>query len=185
MKQKIKILFLMLLVAIMGASIFGIIHDQISYTISEEYFTQFKFKQFGVPWAYEHPRLGAIYIGFWATWWVGLIVWLFLGLFSLNFNTPTHMKKELSYSYVIAFSVAFCFSITGIVLGYYVVNENNVSNYNHWLWSGVKDPVQFVRVGYMHNASYIGGLVGMFTGLIFLTVKKYHYKKIEKDLTRS
>ena len=48
-----------LVIAIIIAGIYGAIHDQISFTFSEEYFTRFKFIQFNLSWAYESPRLGA------------------------------------------------------------------------------------------------------------------------------
>ncbi len=34
--------------AILLSGLYGIIHDQISYTVSPEYFTKFKFQQFGI-----------------------------------------------------------------------------------------------------------------------------------------
>ncbi|MGB0763409.1 MAG: hypothetical protein ACPGO0_05625, partial [Acidimicrobiales bacterium] len=66
----------MLVVCVAGALIaglYGIIHDQITYTISPEYFTKLKFYQFeyvdfGLP-----NRAFVLFIGFLATWWVGFI----------------------------------------------------------------------------------------------------------------
>lgn len=78
----------MLFFAIVIAAIYGMLHNQISYTFSEEYFTQFKFKQFGIPWAYETPRLGAAYVGALATWRMGIIVFIILGLLGFMFYSP-------------------------------------------------------------------------------------------------
>ena len=61
-----------LVIAIIIAGIHGAIHDQISFTFSEEYFTRFKFIQFNLSWAYESPRLGAALVGFLAAWWMAL-----------------------------------------------------------------------------------------------------------------
>ena len=68
--------------ALMGALIaglYGVVHDQITYSMSPEYFTRVKFFQFhyadfGLP-----PRSFVAEIGFLATWWVGLIAGWFLG----------------------------------------------------------------------------------------------------------
>src|SRR5690349_25031334 len=60
------------------AGCYGIVHDQITYSISEEYFTrlkviQFRYADFGFP-----PRVLVAEIGFLATWWVGFIAALWL-----------------------------------------------------------------------------------------------------------
>lgn len=42
-------------------------------------------------------------------------------------------------------------------------------------WSnpdGLADPVSFARVGTMHNFSYIGGLVGIVTGIAYLVIQR-------------
>ena len=44
--RKILNFFLIILASILIAGIYGILHDQITYTISYEYFTLFKFEQF-------------------------------------------------------------------------------------------------------------------------------------------
>ena len=55
------------------AGAYGALHDQVSYTISPEYFTKLKFEQFA--WAdFGWPRRAFVaQVGFLATWWVGLI----------------------------------------------------------------------------------------------------------------
>ena len=56
------------------AGLYGIVHDQITYSISHEYFTKLKFKQF---WYADFGLGDRFYvgtIGFLATWWVGFFV---------------------------------------------------------------------------------------------------------------
>ena len=73
------------------AGCYGMLHDQVSYTISPEYFTKMKFHQFAwadIGWP---PRVFASVIGFLASWWVGLIGgWLLarLGLAKLAEQGP-------------------------------------------------------------------------------------------------
>ncbi len=75
---------LLLALAGMGiAGIFGILHDQITYTISPEYFTRMKFDQFSYADFGYPPRIFVAEIGFLATWWVGLIAAWFLARVAL------------------------------------------------------------------------------------------------------
>jgi hypothetical protein len=69
------------LLAMVGALIagcFGILHDQVTYTISPEYFTRMKFGQFRSADFGFSERIFVAEIGFLATWWVGLVVTWFL-----------------------------------------------------------------------------------------------------------
>jgi hypothetical protein len=69
-----------ILVAIIGgliAGAYGIVHDQVTYTIAPEYFTKLKFHQFHYADFGLGNRIFAATIGFLATWWVGAIAaWL-------------------------------------------------------------------------------------------------------------
>ena len=175
--QKIGIYFLMLIFSAVVAGIYGILHDQISYTLSEEYFTQFKFKQFGILWSYDAPRLGAAYVGALATWWVGILVFIVLGLLGFMFHSPRQMVSNISKSFFVVIGVAFLTSLAGLAFGYYQVNEQTLSQYAQWLRPGVTNPIQFLRVGFMHNASYLGGLTGLLSGIIYLVICKLRDNK--------
>ena len=50
--------------SIMVAGAFGVLHDQISYTVSPEFFTRFKFIQFGLLDPDVPERLRAATVGF-------------------------------------------------------------------------------------------------------------------------
>jgi hypothetical protein len=62
---------LILIIAPLVAGLYGIFHDQLTYTISPEYYTKFKFIQFGLiedAGVYVlNPRWCAGYVGFMAT----------------------------------------------------------------------------------------------------------------------
>ncbi len=60
------------------AAVYGIVHDQITYSISPEYFTRLKFIQFhyadfGLP-----RRVFVAEVGVLATWWAGFIAGWFI-----------------------------------------------------------------------------------------------------------
>ena len=179
---KIGMYLIMFIPAALIAGIYGSVHDQISYSFSNEYFTHFKFIQFSIPWAHESPRLGAAIVGALATWWMGILVFLILGLFGFMFYSPKQMALELLKSFGVVVAVALCTGIAGLVYGYAHVNDSTISDYNQWIRPGVTDPIQFVRVGFMHNASYLGGLTGLVSGVFYLFLSKKSYnKKLKGD----
>ncbi len=62
--KKFGILLLSILISVLVASIYGALHDQITYSISSEYFTVYKFDQFGFQeWGNNTPRLTTALIG--------------------------------------------------------------------------------------------------------------------------
>src|SRR4051812_43372696 len=60
------------------AGAYGILHDQVTYTLSEEYFTKFKAVQFRWADLGWPRRVFVSEVGFLATWWVGFIAGWFL-----------------------------------------------------------------------------------------------------------
>lgn len=173
--KKIGVYLLLLFFAAVVASFYGAVHDQISYTFSAEYFTKFKFEQFGMPWARNTPRAGAALVGALATWWMGVLIFMVLGLFGFFFRTPRLMAVNLAKSFVVVILVALVTGLVGLAYGYYRVNDETIAHYMHWVWPEVDDPVQFVRVGFMHNASYLGGVLGLITGIAFLLIARQRY----------
>jgi hypothetical protein len=149
------------------AGLYGIIHDQVTYSISHEYFTRLKFQQFhyanfGLP-----PRAFVAEIGFLATWWVGFIAGWFIARTTVPaFPRPIAFRHSLR-----GFLIVFAFALAAAMVGY-VVGILHGPNYKAWedLASrlAVRDLRSFVRVAYIHNASYLGGLVGLVVAIIHL-----------------
>jgi len=169
---KISIYLALLVFAALISGSYGALHDQVSYSFSHEYFTRFKFIQFSIPWAYDAPRLGAAYVGFLATWWMGVLVFVFLGLLSFLFKQPMQMLKYSIQAMLVVALVALVTGLAGLAIGYIQVNQSTISAYAQWIHPGVNDPVQFIRVGFMHNAGYLGGATGFVAGVTYLLWKK-------------
>ena len=162
--------------AVMGALIagaYGILHDQISYTISPEYFTKLKFEQFHYA-NFGFPRRVFVgEVGFLATWWVGF----FAAWFLARLSVPTwSIKKAFQYTltgFGIVFGSAMAAGIIGGVVGYY---RRSNSDFTGWqentVMNGVRDLPAFVNVAYIHNAGYLGALVGLIAALGYLKWKK-------------
>lgn len=101
---------------IISAGIFGIIHNQIPYTISPEYFTKFKFQQFEIP-EYFLNRVGVAFIGWNATWWVGLILGTILAIFMLRDNLHSSLLIKAVKTIGIILLLASVVGLMGLVFG--------------------------------------------------------------------
>lgn len=150
---------------------FGIIHDQVTYTISPEYFTRMKFDQFrsadfGFP-----PRVFVAEIGFLATWWVGLISGWFLARLAIpRCDAPT--GKVLAAMLVIMTAAVSCGIIGGLSGPFFLERRTG------WRESmdsmGVTDHPAFLRVAGIHLGSYAGALFGwIFTMWRIARIKRF------------
>ncbi len=165
MKKKIGILILTIILTPILAGIYGLIHDQISYSISPEYFTKFKFEQFGfVEYGLDDKRTTVGIIGVWATWWIGLIIGTVNGLTGLIQVNYKLMTKSILKATFLIFTIAVLFGVFGLIFGYLLLSNTEID----WNFpSDLIDKKSFITVGTMHNFSYVGGFVGMIIGMIY------------------
>lgn len=160
----------MLGIALAGAlvgGVYGIVHDQITYALSEEYFTKFKFHQFGYVNSGLPDRVAVALIGFSATWWVGLIAAWCLGRRLLPAQERRHALRQIGRGFVCVLGFGLGFGILGYGYGLW---RGPAADYSAWQPAvqamGIVDSVSFIRVGYIHNASYLGGAIGLLTALL-------------------
>ncbi len=178
--KKFLILLLIIILAPMIGGMYGIIHDQLTYSISEEYYTKFKFIQFGlvdpgIENVVQRPRLYASIVGFLATWWMGLPIGIILGLVGLM-----HADYKLMFNYtmqaiLITLIVAFTIGLVGLVYGELILAKTGV---NWWLPENLVDVRNFISVGSMHNFGYVGGITGLIVGIIYIVRQTRRLKQI-------
>ena len=176
-KVKLKLLPRMFGVALVGAFVggcYGVLHDQITYSISHEYFTKLKFDQFQYANFGFPPRIFVAEVGFIAVWWVGLFSAWFLARIAVP-TWPTQVAfKKCLLGFLIIFGFAFLASSIGYLIGL------RHSDYPKWRdfceGLGVVDIPAFVRVAYIHNAGYLGGFIGLVSAIIILRRMKRNYR---------
>jgi len=157
------------------AGVYGIVHDQLTYTIAPEYYTRFKFFQFelldeGMSGEVPNPRLWVAVVGFLATWWMGFPIGLILGLCSVHPNPKIMFMLGLK-AFAVTIVIAFITGLFGLVIGYMPGSARVGIN----PWSGKRDLdhyLDFMAVGSMHNASYMGGFLGLAVAIAYLVRKK-------------
>ncbi|MFK7786323.1 MAG: hypothetical protein AB8B56_14480 [Crocinitomicaceae bacterium] len=171
MKSNTKTWLLLLVLLPLISGVYGIIHDQITYTISSDYFTHFKFIQFNIAEGLqEYERLAAALVGFLSTWWVGILLALPLGIIGYKKLDVELYKKSRIKSIKTIFLVAIVFGVIGYIAGLIFV-----SNMSDWpmniggrgiALSEINDWDHFLIVGTIHNFSYVGALIGLIIALV-------------------
>lgn len=139
-------------------------HDQLSFTLSPDYFFAFKFEQFRIATIWP-PRVGAAIVGWMASWWTGLLVGpsLFLSGSHAAGESPTvaTMRRALGITLTTTMTCGGLALAIGAVLP---IDES----WRVGLPPGVTDVGAFVRVGLLHDASYLGGVLGTLAGVVFV-----------------
>ncbi len=160
----------MLLVAVIGALIsgaYGVVHDQITYSISEEYFSKMKFEQFDYADFGWPVRWFVAEIGFLATWWVGF----FGGWFLARIAFPVWPFRIAFRKVMSGFLIMLACGLAGAIGGY-LWGLWRMDAISPWVGMaedlGIVDVGAFTRVGYIHLAGYVGGLVGLIGSIVAL-----------------
>ena len=146
---------------------YGVVHDLITFSISAEYFTKLKFHQFHYADLGLGDHLFAGTIGFFATWWVGLIAaWLLARRFVPNQPRPRAYRQVA----LGALSILLCGMLFGVAGYLYGLRREPDADYAAWEWAlqryNIDDRWSFVRVAYIHNGGYAGAVVGLLIALI-------------------
>ena len=172
------------------AGLYGIVHDQLTYTISPEYYTKFKFYQFGLAdegneAIFESPRLWVSVVGFMATWWMGIPIATILGLFSLHSDRNSMIEMALK-AIMVTVIIAFLSGLYGLFEGFVYLSHQPKENFTRWFMpDNLVDFENFIAVGSMHNYSYIGGLVGLVGGIAYIGWRKGILKLRQKKRTNA
>ena len=107
-----------LVVAVIVAGLFGALHDQISFSVSHEYFTKFKFVQFGWAGAELPDRVRVAQIGFLASWWMGIPLGLFTGLAGFIHRDAGQMKRALWISLPVIVGCTLLCALGGLLISF-------------------------------------------------------------------
>jgi hypothetical protein len=169
---------LMVWIGVQGAGVagvYGMVHDQITYTISPEYFTAFKAQQFRYMDFGWPERVYVAQIGVMATWWVGFIA----GWFLARLTVP-HVPREVAVrwcrqAFAVLIGVALLAGLAGAGVGWWETRHGVDAAAGDWLDfahnHGVREVRGFIQVACIHNGSYLGALLGL-TGACFFVRRR-------------
>lgn len=161
------------LIAIIFGGIYGMLDDQLSYSISSEYYTKFKFIQFGLVEDGEATKLPnsreyVAIVGWMATWWMGIPVGILLA--SVNIFQPgwRNMCRISIKALLFTLAIAFIIGLAGLLYGQLNVIHRTAEELSNWyIPDNLINRDRFLLVGSMHNFGYCGGLIGLVCSFIY------------------
>lgn len=143
------------------AGCYGAAHDQVTFGISPEYFTEAKFVQFAWADLGMGPRRFAAAVGFLASWWVGAVAGWLLGRLALPRMDRCAAWSRVRRGFGVTLGGAVLGGVAGAMWGAGLVDSPALED---WRWLerelDVTDLGAFVRVACIHDGGYLGALLG-------------------------
>ena len=159
---KLALVPVLFAIACLFAGIYGAVHNQISYTVSPEYFTQFKFHQFGIDESMPE-RIGAAIVGWKAAWWMGIVIGIILIPFGLLIRGTSSYFWGMIRVFSVVATTTLIVGLTALAIAFGTVDAKSAGEITRY-GNEMNDDVAFARAGTMHNFSYLGAFVGIITG---------------------
>lgn len=167
--QKLVFFPVLLIAACVVAAAYGAIHNQISYTVSPEFFHLGLFDRCMIPDGLRN-RAGASLVGVFTTWWMGLVTGTPVMLLGLILPGWKAYVKHSLFAVVLVVTTAMVVGLIGLSAGFLVVNVSNAPTY---LGVAPEDAVWMCRASLMHTCGYLGGVVGLFLAVVYLIVMRW------------
>ncbi|WP_158240584.1 hypothetical protein [Telmatospirillum siberiense] len=166
--EKLSLFSKYVLLAICAAGLFGAVHDQISYSVSSEYYSKFKFHQFNLLNAAVPERIRAAEVGILASWWMGIPLGVLTGAAGFIHRSAAQMRSALLLSLPVVVGFVLLVALGGLAYGAIQTTHFDLGGHPRWfLPAGLEDPRAFLCVAYMHNAAYLGGALAIPVAWVF------------------
>lgn len=152
-------------IAILSAVIYGIVNDQITLTLSPEYFTVFKRSEFytllqALGMEDAPVRIEAVIVGVAATWWFGSVLAIFLSVAGIAGRTRRLTTRVYLRAIVMVMAVTGLVSVTSGLIAYLAEPMINPTIEDWPFLDGIRAVRPAFAVGWWHNGAYIGALAG-------------------------
>jgi len=179
--KKLLVYVLIVFLAVIAAGLYGAVHNQVSYTVAPEYFTKFKFRQFGFTDMPLPERVRASLVGFLASWWMGIPIGLLIGASGFMHRGHRRMLRVSLWSLLVVIGFTLLFGLCGLLYGHLQTQHIEVAEYRGWfIPEDVTELRRFLCAGYMHNSSYLGGVLAILAAWAFHIAVRVRAKKADQ-----
>lgn len=176
---KLLLIPVLVVCACLIAGTYGALHNQVSYTVAPEYFTQFKFHQFRIAENLPH-RVGAAIVGWFAAWWMGLLIGGVLIPCGLSIRGTGAYVRGVLQAFGIVVLVALVMGLGALLIATLTLSDGDVGEFIRY-GNEIEDDLSFARAGTMHDFSYLGGAVGFVCGLFWIFVVARRSRRVESS----
>lgn len=149
--RKLAFFPVLLITACVVAAAYGAVHNQITYTVSPEFF-DYHYSKFRIP-ADLRDRTGATLIGVLGTWWMGLVIGVPVFLLALILPGWKAYLKHSLFALVLVVSTAWAIGLVTLTVTRYALEHD-----------------EYDQVWAMHDFGYAGGGVGLLVAVAYLIV---------------
>ncbi|SMR81576.1 hypothetical protein SAMN04488030_2046 [Aliiroseovarius halocynthiae] len=160
--RRLLVIPLMVGFACVLAGAYGIVHNQISFTIGPDYFYALKFPQFRIPDLLQ-SRVGAAYVGWQASWWMGLVIGIPIAVMSLGIPSSAQTRRVFLRAAMLVVAITFALGLVSLAFD---PPMDHIP-----VPTAAKDPIGYGRAAMLHDTSYLGGMIGLVIGLIYTGAK--------------
>jgi len=118
-------------------------------------------------WNLKNERIEASVVGIIGTYWFGLILGTIYTIIFVFMNTKSNFKNILN-----AILINISFAILGSLIAYLIAKFFvSYENSGVFMDFGTQNPQNYLEAAFMNTGSYIGGIIGIVVGIIYLLKK--------------
>jgi hypothetical protein len=104
---------------------------------------------------------------------MGIPIGLLVGAAGFIHRDYREMFRVTLWSFLVVVGFTFLFGLCGLIYGYSQTEHIDIADYRGWfIPSDVTDLRRFLCAGYMHNSSYLGGVLAILVAWIFHIVMR-------------
>lgn len=162
--RQIGLLLLWITMSVAAAVLYGVVNDQITATISPEYFSVFKQHQFAsaiqsAGLTNAPMRVQAVLVGVLSTWWFGLFLGIVLSVCAIVGRDRVLSTRD--YLSAVRWVMAATLAVSVLFgVAAYLAEPLIRPDSTHWPFpKGIHQVRTAFAVGWWHNGAYLGALV--------------------------
>lgn len=145
--------------------IYTILHDQVAFSISSDFFYRYSFYQYGIAteglsWVPELPRYEVFKLSLYSSWWIGIILALVTCFVGFSDRSKSMKMRDFRSAFFIGITMAIITSGIGAFLGSIVDSPTLTTSVLFENKGSVLEHKNFEIARYMDISSYIGGAIG-------------------------
>ncbi|HEY4110871.1 hypothetical protein [Puia sp.] len=181
--RKFGIYLLFVAVAIVIASLYGVANHQVTFSVSQEYYTRFKFIQTNLAdtLAAQHmtqPRSAVVIAGVKTSWLIGLCIGVILGLVALILPTADTFLPSAFQSLGLTILVSLLVAVGAYYAGPNAhIGSGIYATIPAHLPDNLTNRPAFLHAAWIQYGVHLGYIIGLVAGIIFLLIKNTRVRR--------